>query len=63
MEKNHRQDIYILATSYCGQLKARSSLMMSESEFHHVSENTKPNTNTSEPTSNGDNTAGKYILC
>lgn len=37
-EKGQRQDLFILATSYIGQLKARSSQMMRESEFHSVSD-------------------------
>ncbi|XP_055591572.1 THO complex subunit 2 isoform X2 [Uranotaenia lowii] len=37
-EKNQRQDLFVLASSYIGQLKARSGQMMRESDFHQVSE-------------------------
>ncbi|XP_063708097.1 THO complex subunit 2 [Culicoides brevitarsis] len=37
-EKNKRQDLFILASSYIGQLKAKSSQMMRESDFHQVAE-------------------------
>lgn len=37
-EKNHRQDLYTLATSYIGQLKARASHMIREGDFHIVNE-------------------------
>ena len=33
-EKEQRKDLYIKATSYSGQLKARKSKMLKESEFH-----------------------------
>lgn len=36
-EKDKRQDLYAMALSYGGQLKARSSQMIRESEFHQVS--------------------------
>ncbi|XP_066999560.2 THO complex subunit 2 isoform X2 [Anabrus simplex] len=35
-EKNCRQDLFILATSYCGQLKAKSATMIRENDFHQV---------------------------
>ena len=35
-ERNKRQDLHVLATSYCGQLKARAPHMIRESDFHHV---------------------------
>ncbi|CAB4067489.1 THOC2 [Lepeophtheirus salmonis] len=35
-EKEHRKDLYIKATSYSGQLKARKSSMLKEHEFHVV---------------------------
>lgn len=35
-ERGHRQDLHILLTSYSGQLKAKSSSMIPESDFHHV---------------------------
>jgi hypothetical protein len=37
-EKNQRQDLFILATSYSGQLKAKSASMIRESDFHQVSD-------------------------
>ncbi|EAT47141.1 AAEL001716-PA [Aedes aegypti] len=37
-EKNQRQDLFVLASSYIGQLKAKSGQMMRESDFHQVSE-------------------------
>lgn len=35
-ERKERQDLHVLATSYCGQLKARAPHMIRESDFHHV---------------------------
>ena len=35
-EKDKRQDLYIKARSYQGQLGARKSKMMKESDFHVV---------------------------
>ncbi|KAK7790717.1 hypothetical protein R5R35_007956 [Gryllus longicercus] len=35
-EKNKRQDLFILATSYSGQLKAKSATMIRENDFHQV---------------------------
>jgi len=37
-EKNQRQDLFVLASSYIGQLKAKSGQMMRESDFHQVSD-------------------------
>ncbi|XP_046395429.1 THO complex subunit 2 isoform X2 [Ischnura elegans] len=37
-EKSQRQDLFILATSYSGHLKAKSSSMIKESDFHQVPE-------------------------
>ncbi|KAF4523127.1 hypothetical protein B566_EDAN003142 [Ephemera danica] len=37
-EKDKRQDLFILATSYCGQLKAKSSKIIPEKDFHQISE-------------------------
>lgn len=42
-EKNKRQDLYILATSYSGQLKARASFIMREADFHSVNEKVRNN--------------------
>lgn len=35
-EKNQRKDLYIIATSYKGQLKARKPNLMKEHDFHLV---------------------------
>lgn len=35
-EKNQRQDLHILATSYGGYLKAKTPQMVRESDFHQV---------------------------
>lgn len=37
-ERGNRQDLHVLATSYSGQLKARSASMMKEADFHQVGE-------------------------
>lgn len=37
-ERGNRQDLHVLATSYSGQLKARTSQMIHETDFHHVGE-------------------------
>jgi hypothetical protein len=37
-EKNQRQDLFILDTSYSGQLKAKSASMIRENDFHQVSD-------------------------
>lgn len=37
-EKNQRQDLFVLATSYIGQLKSKSVDMMKEADFHQVSD-------------------------
>jgi hypothetical protein len=37
-EKSQRQDLFILATSYSGQLKAKSASMIRENDFHQVSD-------------------------
>lgn len=47
-EKEQRKDLYIIATSYMGQLKSRKSHMMKESDFH-LSKSSK-NTNINAPT-------------
>lgn len=35
-ERGQRQDLHVLATSYSGQLKAKTPQMIRESDFHHV---------------------------
>lgn len=37
-EKDKRQDLYTLATSYCGLLKGRASQFLKDSDFHQVYE-------------------------
>lgn len=40
-EKDKRQDLYTLATSYCGLLKGRASQFLKDSDFHQVNEKVK----------------------
>lgn len=35
-EKNQRQDLYVLAMSYGGHLKAKATMMVKDSDFHQV---------------------------
>lgn len=52
VEKDKRQDIATLASSYLGQLKQRKSHMIDEAKFHikdQVAENAKTTTRRSEP--------------
>jgi len=35
-EKTNRPDLYVLATSYYGQLKSKASTLLRENEFHIV---------------------------
>ncbi|XP_037040201.1 THO complex subunit 2 isoform X2 [Bradysia coprophila] len=59
-EKNKRQDLFVLASSYIGQLKTRSADMVHESQFHQVAD--KPNkevAETSKPSVNGNATEPK----
>lgn len=37
-ERNQRQDLFTLATSYIGQLKNKSNDMIREADFHQVSD-------------------------
>ncbi|XP_057340023.1 THO complex subunit 2 isoform X2 [Microplitis mediator] len=57
-ERGQRQDLHVLATSYCGQLKAKTPQMIRESDFHHVGDKAgktqeTSTSETSEKTSNG----------
>ncbi|XP_011145533.1 THO complex subunit 2 isoform X2 [Harpegnathos saltator] len=57
-ERGQRQDLHVLATSYSGQLKAKTPSMIRESDFHHVGDKagkTQDTTNndTNEKVSNG----------
>lgn len=47
-EKNKRQDLFVLATSYIGQLKNKAADMMKEADFHIM--NDKPIKNSQETT-------------
>lgn len=40
-ERGQRQDLHVLATSYSGQLKAKTPNMIRESDFHHVGDKVK----------------------
>lgn len=40
-ERNQRQDLFVLASSYIGQLKIRASEMIREADFHQMAD--KPN--------------------
>lgn len=67
-EKNHRQDLFVLATSYIGQLKSKSNEMIKEADFHQMSD--KPAKNTSDllnvVNGNGTNASsnhGKHEFC
>ncbi|XP_024887298.1 THO complex subunit 2 isoform X7 [Temnothorax curvispinosus] len=56
-ERGQRQDLHVLATSYSGQLKAKTPNMIRESDFHHVGDKAKTqdttNNETSDKVSNG----------
>ncbi|XP_066598314.1 THO complex subunit 2 isoform X3 [Prorops nasuta] len=57
-ERGQRQDLHVLATSYSGQLKAKTPHMIRESEFHQVGEKAGKaqdtgNNESSEKVSNG----------
>ncbi|XP_015599457.1 THO complex subunit 2 isoform X2 [Cephus cinctus] len=58
-ERGQRQDLHVLATSYSGQLKAKTPSMIRESDFHHVgdkagkSQDTTANNDVTERVTNG----------
>lgn len=52
-ERNQRQDLFVLASSYIGQLKSKSNDMIREVDFHQVAD--KPN---KEPAANETKTNG-----
>lgn len=54
-ERNKRQDLFVLASSYSGQLKNKSSDMMKEADFHQVSDKPSKNTQDSSKVVNGTN--------
>lgn len=39
-EKNKREDLHVLASSYLGILKQKQGQLIAEQDFHHVSEKT-----------------------
>merc|ERR1711874_848711 len=47
-EKNHRNDLYVLANSYSGRLKTIKASLMPETDFHNV-----PKKTTKAATTNG----------
>ena len=59
-EKNQRQDLFILATSYIGQLKNRAIDMMKEADFHQMCDKTGENAQQTSMT-NGNGT-GKHFV-
>lgn len=52
-EKNHRQDLFVLASSYIGQLKSKSNEMVKEADFHIVAEEPMKNSQESVKVVNG----------
>lgn len=76
-EKNQRQDLFVLARSYIGQLRNKANEMIKEADFHEVTEKPTKNsttTNTEKSTKdsikilNGNGTSstaknhGKFII-
>ena len=55
-EKNQRQDLFVLATSYIGQLKSKAVDMMKEADFHQVSDKPVKNTQETSKVVNGNGT-------
>ncbi|CAD7086049.1 unnamed protein product [Hermetia illucens] len=53
-EKNHRPDLFVLASSYIGQLKTKSPQMIKESDFHQVSEKPSKDAVDNKSVTNGD---------
>lgn len=60
-EKNQRQDLFVLATSYIGQLKSKAVDMMKEADFHQVSDKPMKNAQETVKVVNGNGTtSGKH---
>lgn len=60
-EKNQRQDLFVLATSYIGQLKSKAGDMMKEADFHQVSEKPAKNSQETSKVVNGNGlSSGKH---
>lgn len=57
-EKNQRQDLFVLATSYIGQLKNKAVDMMKEADFHHVSDKPVKNSQENSKVVNGNGLSG-----
>lgn len=57
-EKNQRQDLFVLATSYIGQLKSKSVDMMKEADFHQVSDKIVKTPQETAKVVNGNGTSG-----
>uniref|UniRef100_A0ABD2WT94 THO complex subunit 2 n=1 Tax=Trichogramma kaykai TaxID=54128 RepID=A0ABD2WT94_9HYME len=53
-ERSKRQDLHVLATSYCGQLKAKAPQMIRETDFHHVNDKATKSAETTNNDSNND---------
>lgn len=60
-EKNQRQDLFVLASCYIGQLKAKASQMMRENDFHQVSDKPVKETSLTKAV-NGDGKTGKFLI-
>lgn len=66
-EKNKRQDLFVLARSYIGQLRNKANEMIKEADFHQVTEKPAKNSQDSVKVVNGNgNTSvaknhGKFV--
>lgn len=59
-EKNQRQDLFVLATSYIGQLKSKAVDMMKEADFHQVSDKPKNSQENSKVVNGNGTNLGKH---
>lgn len=60
-EKNQRQDLFVLATSYIGQLKSKAVDMIKEADFHQVSDKPVKNSQENAKVVNGNGpSSGKH---
>lgn len=60
-EKNQRQDLFVLATSYIGQLKSKGVDLIKEADFHQVSDKQVKSTQETAKVVNGNGTtSGKH---
>ncbi|XP_023304562.2 THO complex subunit 2 [Lucilia cuprina] len=61
-EKNKRPDLFVIASSYIGQLKTKSAQMIKESDFHQVTERPqRSDTNTAASIGTGANSAASIV--